>query len=119
VEIDECVVLPHMSSSLIYNGVGPPPLRRRGCAVLVGTAGRGRGRRDLEGSPLLCETQASVMVGGVLHPRQLREASSFLGYDRRWPDLEQQAAAYTRGRSTTVGLMNFLLLKIEFWCRLI
>jgi hypothetical protein len=65
---------------LFYSGgAGPPHLRRRGYTMLVGTAARGRGRRDLKGGPLRRATRASVMAGGVLHPRQ--------------------AAAYTRGRS--------------------
>jgi hypothetical protein len=68
----------------LYGGkAGPPRLRRHGCTVLVGMAARGRGRHDLEGGPLRCITRASVLVGDVLHS---------------W-----QAAAYTRGGSTTVA----------------
>jgi hypothetical protein len=101
---DERVVLSRGSSSSIYGGAGPPPLRQRhgppplwwhGCSVLVGTVARKCGRCDLEGGPLLRTTQASVIAGGVLHPRQLWVASSFLGYDGRRPNLEQQAAPYT------------------------
>jgi hypothetical protein len=66
---------------LLYNGgTGSPRLRQRGCEVLVGTATHERGRRDLNGGPLRRATRASVMAGGVLHPRQ--------------------AVAYTRGKST-------------------
>jgi hypothetical protein len=89
---------------LLYVGnMGSSPLQRRGCSVLIGTVAHGRGRRDLKGGPILHMTRASMMVSGVLHPRQLRVVSSFLRYDRWRPDLEQQAAAYTRGRSMTVG----------------
>jgi hypothetical protein len=69
----------------------------------------GHGKCDLEGGPLQRTTRASAMADGVLHPRQ--------------------AAAYTRGRSTTVALdlgltgldlgsRFFLLLKIDFLYRL-
>jgi hypothetical protein len=69
---------------LLYGGgAGPPYLRWRGCAVLVGMAARGCGRHDLEGCPLWHATRASMMAGGVLHPRQ--------------------AVAYTRGNLMTTA----------------
>jgi hypothetical protein len=95
----------HARVLLLYGGgAGPPRLQRHGCVMLVCTAARRRGRRDLKEAPLRHTTRASVMAGGVLHP--------------------QQAAAYTRGRSTTtapdLGLMDldlgsliFLILKIN------
>jgi hypothetical protein len=83
---------------LLYaRGTCPPPLRRRGCAVLVGMAARGRGRHDLKGTP---------------------------SYTRLGPRQWRVAAAYTRGKSTMasldlglvgldVGSRIFLLLKID------
>jgi hypothetical protein len=72
--------------------MGPPPLWwRRGSSLptaawmrgAVGMAARGHGRHDLEGCPLWHATQASMMAGGVLRPRQ--------------------AVAYTRGKSMTAA----------------
>jgi hypothetical protein len=43
---------------------------------------------------------ASSILGDVIHPRQLWVASSFLSYDRRWPDLKLQVVMLRSGSLT-------------------
>jgi hypothetical protein len=139
--VSSCYVGPPPRSTAVWvllfygNSTGPPPLRRRGCAVLIATAAGGYGRRDLEGAPSYTwlppptrdsgfgdggrRPPSSTTAGGVFLPRiwqiaaRSRAASGGV-YERRI-DNGRPGSGPHRLRS---GLMIYLLLKINFWCRL-